>query len=69
MTEKTVKADDQSTKAAKAAKADAASAPAPWQQADYDGPLDGEQAAWRNRHLRRLDEGHATKPAKADAQK
>ena len=51
-------------KAAKKAKASDASPPA-WQDPDYDGPLDGEQAMWRNKHIKRLADGHATKPAKA----
>ena len=57
-------------KAAKKA-ADEAKAPvADWQQPDYDGPLDGEKAAWRNKHLKRLGDGHVTKPAaKAEATK
>lgn len=62
---------DESTakKGAKKAHAEESVA-ADWQQPDYDGPLDGEKAAWRNKHLKRLDEGHATKPAaKAEATK
>lgn len=71
------KAADESAAAKKAADkaakkaADEAKAPtADWQQPDYDGPLDGEKAAWRNKHLKRLDDGHVTKPsAKAEATK
>ena len=48
------------------AEAEAAATPA-WKDADYDGPLDAEQAAWRNKHLT-----HArlhTKPAAGGATK
>lgn len=68
------KGEGSKTPEAKAAKRTRAneseSALADWQQPDYDGPLDGEKAAWRNKHIKRLDDGHTTKPAtKAEATK
>ena len=37
--------------AKKARRSDSDDAPKPaWQAPDYDGPLDAEQAAWRNKH-------------------
>ena len=30
-------------------------AKAPWKHPDYVGPLDAQQAAWRNLHLKRLE--------------
>lgn len=74
----TTKTDDAKTddkkpegKASKIAKSAAETAAAPeWQHPDYNGPIDAEKAAWRNKHLKRLDDGHTTKPAtKAEATK
>lgn len=49
------------------AKPESSAKPAPkpsWQEPDYDGPLNSEQAAWRNAHIDRLGD-RTTKPAKA----
>lgn len=45
---------DQAALAEPANDAEAPASPA-WQEPDYCGPLNGEQAAWRNAHLKRLD--------------
>lgn len=40
----------------KADKAEPKAAAKPWQARDYNGPMTGEQAAWRNANLKPVDE-------------
>lgn len=54
---------------AKAVAAKADEPPPAWQHPDYDGPLNGEQAMWRNANIKRLDAGHDTKVAKQPSAK
>jgi hypothetical protein len=54
--------------AAKAAKKAQGSAPPAWQALDYDGPLDIEQAMWRNENLKKHGD-YQMKPAEIQAKK